>query len=93
MFTVNHYFEGRVSSLGYQSTEGKSTIGVMAEGEYEFGTSDHEKMTVIQGELIVQFPESTDWKSFKAGASFEVEANKKFKVKSVGNTSYLCQYS
>ncbi|WP_111707261.1 pyrimidine/purine nucleoside phosphorylase [Lutibacter citreus] len=93
MISVNEYFNATVKSLGYSSKNGKSTIGVMEDGEYEFGTSSHEKMTVIEGELIAQLPNTTDWKSFKAGESFEVEANSSFKVKSVGQTSYLCTYN
>ncbi len=93
MINVNEYFEGTVKSLGYESTDGKSTVGVMEPGEYEFGTSQHEKMTVIQGQLDIQFAGTADWKSFKNGESFEVNANSSFKVKSIGQTAYLCQYS
>jgi hypothetical protein len=92
MISVNEYFDARVKSLGYTTTTGKSTVGVMEEGEYEFGTSTHETMIVIEGELIAQLPNETEWKSFKAGTSFEVAANAKFKVKSVGQSSYLCRY-
>jgi hypothetical protein len=92
MISVNEYFNGTVKSLGYTSATGKSTVGVMEAGEYEFGTSTHETMMVIEGELIAQMPNATTWKSYKAGEKFEVEANTKFKVKSVGQTSYLCTY-
>lgn len=92
MISVNEYFDAKVKSLGYTTTTGKSTVGVMEEGEYEFGTSTHETMIVIEGELITLLPGETEWKSFKAGTSFEVAANVKFKVKSVGQSSYLCRY-
>ncbi len=92
MIKVNEYFDAKVKSLGYETADGKSTIGVMEEGEYVFGTSTHETMIVIEGELIAQLPGETGWKSFKAGNSFEVGANSSFKVKSVGQSSYLCRY-
>jgi hypothetical protein len=92
MISVNEYFDKKVKSLGYSNAEGKSTVGVMEEGEYEFGTSSHETMMVIEGELIALLPNQTEWKSFKAGTSFEVDANVSFKVKSVGQSSYLCRY-
>jgi uncharacterized protein YaiE (UPF0345 family) len=92
MISSNEYFDKNVKSLGYTSATGNSSVGVMEEGEYEFGTSAHETMVVIEGELIAQLPGETEWKSFKAGSSFQVEANTSFKVKSVGQTSYLCQY-
>jgi hypothetical protein len=92
MISVNEYFDKKVKSLGYTTNSGKSTVGVMEDGEYEFGTSTHETMFVIEGELIAKLPHDTEWKSFKAGTSFEVEANVTFKVKSVGQSSYLCRY-
>jgi len=92
MITANEYFDAKVKSLGYASADGKSTVGVMEEGDYEFKTSSHETMVVIEGELQVLLPNERDWKSFKSGASFEVAANSSFKVKSIGQTSYLCQY-
>ena len=92
MINNNEYFEGNVKSLGYSTNKGNSTIGVVEEGEYEFSTSSHETMTVIEGRLDVQNPNQEDWKSYKNGDSFEVEANSSFKVKAVGQTSYLCTY-
>lgn len=92
MISVNKYFNDTVKSLGYNSANGQSSVGVMEEGEYEFGTSSHETMIVIEGELIALLPNATDWVSYKEGNSFEVEANTSFKVKSVGQTSYLCKY-
>ena len=92
MISVNEYFDKKVKSLGYSTSVGKSTIGVMEEGEYEFGISSHEIMIVIEGELVALLPNESEWKSYKAGNSFEVDANVKFKVKSVGQSSYLCRY-
>lgn len=92
MISVNEYFDQKVKSLGYATSAGKSTVGVMEEGEYEFGTSSHETMIVVEGELIVLLPNHSEWKSFRTGTSFEVAANATFKVKSVGQTSYLCRY-
>lgn len=93
MFKINHYFDNKVSSIAYTSTVGESTLGVMESGEYEFATSKHEVMNVIEGKLTVLLPGETEWKSFVSGESFNVEANVSFKVKVESNTSYLCQYS
>lgn len=92
MINVNEYFDGAVKSLAYTSASGKSTIGVIEAGEYEFGTSTHETMTVIEGELIALLPGEQEGKSYTNGQSFEVPANTSFKVKSRGQTSYLCKY-
>ena len=92
MISINEYFNGNVKSIGYSTENGKSTLGVMNPGEYEFGTSTHETMRIIEGEMTVKLQEATEWITYKAGESFEVEANKKFLVKVPVQTSYLCQY-
>jgi purine/pyrimidine-nucleoside phosphorylase len=92
MIQVNEYFGGAVKSLGYESAAGKSTVGVMEAGEYEFGTSQHEIMTIVEGELAVLFQGVAGWQVFGPGQVFEVAANSSFKVKAQGQTSYLCQY-
>ena len=92
MISTNEYFEGHVKSLGYATSNGKSTVGVMEAGEYEFGTTTHEKMIVIEGEMTVKLPGSSDWKTYKAGEAYEIEADERFQVKVEAQTAYLCQY-
>jgi purine/pyrimidine-nucleoside phosphorylase len=92
MISINEYFDGNVKSIGYTTADGKSTLGVMNPGEYEFGTSTHETMIVVEGEMTVKLPDASEWVTYKAGAAFEVDANKKFQVKVSVQTSYLCQY-
>lgn len=92
MFKVNEYFEGKVKSLAFTAEDGPATIGVMAAGEYEFGTSTKEIMTVITGKMLVKLPGSDVWKEFKSGDTFEVPANQKFQLKIPADTSYLCLY-
>jgi len=92
MVNVNEYFDGNVKSLSFQGDELASSIGVMAPGEYEFGTSQNEVMTVISGELIVALPGADDVQSYTAGGSFEVAANQSFTVKVERETAYLCTY-
>lgn len=92
MINSNEYFDGNVKSLGYETNAGPSTVGVMNPGTYDFSTSQHETITVIEGELQVQLPSTSDWIKCPAGTKFEVEANKTFTVKAVGQTAYLCLY-
>lgn len=92
MFKVNEYFDGKVSSLAFENAEGPVTVGVMAAGEYEFGTTTVEYMTVTSGELVVQLPGKPEWKSYKPYETFMVEADEKFKVKVSEPSSYKCVY-
>lgn len=91
MINLNEYFEGAVKSLAYENG-GKSTVGVIDEGEFEFGTSTPETMLVIEGELKVLLSGNTEWKVYSAGQQFEVTANSSFKVRADVPTSYLCKY-
>jgi len=97
MLKVNEYFEGNVKSIGLtvegaQGAPGKATVGVMAPGDYEFGTNSVEVMKVVAGQLTVKLPGETAWKDFGAGTEFRVEANVKFQLKVAVDTAYLCLY-
>jgi uncharacterized protein YaiE (UPF0345 family) len=92
MFKTNKYFDGKVVSIGLESAEGTATVGVMAAGEYEFGTASTEIMTVISGELSIQQPGETEWKVYKKFESFVVAKEVRFKVKCEVDTPYLCLY-
>ena len=92
MFKTNQYFGGKVVSIGLESAEGTATVGVMAAGEYEFGTATIEIMTVISGTLSILQPGETEWKTYNKFESFEVAKDVKFKVKCTEDTPYLCLY-
>ncbi len=92
MFKVNEYFEGKVKSIAFNTAEGPATVGVMAKGEYEFGTSTKEIMVVTTGMLTVKLPGSSDWKGYKPFDRFEVEANRKFQLRVDEESSYVCFY-
>ena len=92
MLDVNEYFDGKVKSIGFRTETLPATVGVMAPGEYEFGTSKKETMTVVSGALTVKLPGAEDWADFEAGSSFVVEANQKFQLRVSIDTAYLCIY-
>lgn len=92
MFTVNEYFEGKVASIAFRQLEGSATVGVMAPGEYEFGTSQLEIMHVISGHLTVKLPGSEQWEEFSAGMQFTVPGNSRFHLQVEQDTAYLCEY-
>ena len=67
MFNTNEYFEGKVKSVSFENNEGPASIGVMAPGEYKFGTSKKEYMTVTTGIMTVKLPGSEEWKEIQVG--------------------------
>jgi len=92
MFKVNEYFDGTVKSIAFTGEEGPATVGVMAPGEYEFGTAKREIMHVVSGALTVKLPGSDSWEVFKARSQFNVPADSKFQLKVAVDTAYLCEY-
>jgi len=92
MLKVNEYFDGKVKSIAFKTATLPATVGVMVAGDYEFGTSQKEVMTVVSGILDVQLPGTTSFKRFEAGDSFTVAANQKFQLKVPVDTAYLCTY-
>ena len=92
MPSVNNYFNNKVTSIAFQTATKPATVGVMEVGEYEFGTSEFETMSVVSGALKVKLPNSDDWQTFETSEQFTIEANQKFQVKVEVQTAYLCTY-
>lgn len=92
MLEVNEYFDGKVKSIALKTDTLPATVGVMAKGEYTFGTGAKEIMEVVAGELKVKLPGSDEWETFISGQVFEVPGESSFDVNAVVDTAYLCKY-
>ena len=92
MLKVNEYFDGKAKSISFQTSTLPATVGVISPGEYEFGTSKKETMTVISGALTVLLPGMTDWMTYGAGEEFQVAAQASFRARADIDTAYLCTY-
>ena len=92
MLKHNSYFDGKVQSVGFERNGRKATVGVIAEGEYHFGTDAPERMSVTSGELTVRIQGETDFRTYPAGTSFEVPGKSGFDVKAKSASAYLCEF-
>ena len=92
MFLVNEYFDCHVKSIGFETADGPATLGVIAPGTYEFGTTRKEIMQVISGRMAALLPDRKEWMECVPGQAFEVEAGRKFSVRVSENASYICLY-
>lgn len=92
MFDVNEYFDGKVKSIAFKTKDDAATVGVMAVGDYEFGTNCIEHMTLVSGAMTVQLPGESDWQEIAIHETFIVAANVKFQVRISEECAYLCLY-
>ena len=90
---INRYFDDQVLSLSFDNSNGKSSIGVMVPGSYEFSTSDDERMVVISGALVVQRQLDPEPVLYSDGEEFHVPRDQSFSVEVTEPTAYLCEYS
>lgn len=90
---ANVYFDGNVTSRTVVFPDGtRKTLGFMLPGQYEFGTDAAELMEILAGELKVRLPDSSEWKTVRAGESFNVPAASKFAVSVETVADYCCSY-
>lgn len=92
MLQVNEYFDGKVKSIAVSNSDGKATAGVIEAGEFEFGTSTIEHMTVTFGEMEVFLPGEDEWRIYQKNETFTVQKGESFIVKVKEPVSYLCVY-
>jgi hypothetical protein len=92
MFKVNEYFDGNVKSIAFSTPECPATLGVMAAGEYEFGTSTVEYVTVVSGVMTVKLPGENAFKDYKPFDTFIVPKDAKFQLKIAADAAYICLY-
>ena len=85
------YFDGQVQSVGFERLGRRLSVGVIAPGEFHFGTDAPERMTVVSGELAVRTGEG-EWRFYPAGTQFEVAGKSGFDVRATEPTAYLCEY-
>ena len=88
----NVYFDGRVQSIGFERHGRRATAGVIAPGEYHFGTEAPERMTVTSGALDVKPDGATAWVHHPAGTTFEISGRSGFDVRATEPTAYLCEF-
>jgi purine/pyrimidine-nucleoside phosphorylase len=92
MLKHNTYFDGNVQSIGFERHGRKLTAGVIAPGEYHFGTDAPERMTVTSGELFARVDTEGVWHGYPAGTVFEIAGKSGFDVRATQPASYVCEF-
>lgn len=92
MLQHNRYFEDQVQSIGYERHGRKASVGVIAPGNFHFGTDGAERMSITSGEARVQRDGSDTFITYAAGSAFEVPAKSGFSISCSEACSYMCEY-
>ena len=90
--SLNSYFDGQVQSIGFERNGRRTTVGVIAPGEYHFGTDAPERMTITSGNLEVRLAADTAFILYPTGTSFEVSAKSGFDVRASAPAAYVCEF-
>ena len=90
MLKHNAYFEGKVQSIGFERLGRRMTVGVIAPGEFHFGTDAPERMSVVSGEVEVKVGDL--WRAYPAGTTFEVPSKSGFDVRAREPAAYVCEF-
>jgi uncharacterized protein YaiE (UPF0345 family) len=92
MLTHNTYFDGAVQSVGFERNGRKATVGVIAPGEFHFGTNAPERMSIVSGQVFVKLDGTAEWRVYPAGTAFEVAGKSGFDVRAEAPAAYLCEF-
>jgi len=90
---VNHYFDDQVLSISFDNSNGLSSVGIMEPGNYDFSTSQNERMVVISGAFVVQRQDDPEPQLYSDGDEFHIPSGQTFNVEVTEPTAYLCEYS
>ncbi len=90
MLKHNVFFDGKVQSIGFERHGRRTTAGVIAPGQFHFGTEAPERMTVVSGELEAKVGDA--WRAYPAGTSFEVPGRSGFDVRASEPVAYVCEF-
>ena len=90
---ANIYFDGGVTSRTIKFSNGEvKTLGIMLPGQYTFNTGKKEIMDIQSGDVDILLAGETEWKNYRTGSSFDVQANSSFQVKANAVTDYCCSF-
>jgi len=93
MYKLRKYHGDRVMSLTHEDDKQAFSVGIIADGEFEFGAIEDEKYRVTSGEISFWEEGMDGFKTFGLNEEFTAHAHKNFKLKANGVSSYICFYS
>jgi len=92
MFELRKYHGDKVMSLTYDDKVQSFSVGIIAPGEYQFGSLKKEIFTVTSGKIGFWTEDEEEWTTCDLNESFSVPEGKNFKLTVIETCSYICHY-
>lgn len=90
---ANVYFDGKCVSHTLLFKDGsRKSIGVIIPSTLTFKTGAPETMEINAGVCKVRLPGATDWRTVRAGESFDVPGNAAFDIETLETLDYVCHF-
>ncbi|MGA0024741.1 MAG: pyrimidine/purine nucleoside phosphorylase [Burkholderiales bacterium] len=89
---ANVYFDGKCVSHSLVFADGtKKSVGVILPSKLTFNTGDPERMEIIAGSGRYRLA-GGDWKTVRAGESFDVPGKSSFDIEPAEALHYVCHF-
>ncbi len=90
---ANVYFDGKCISHTVILAGGvRKSVGVILPSTLTFNTDAPERMEIIAGSCRYKLAGATDWKTVKAGESFDVPGKSSFQIEQSEPLHYVCHF-
>ena len=90
---ANVYFDGKCVSHTVILAGGvRKSVGVILPSTLTFNTDAPERMEIIAGSCHYKLAGAADWKTVKAGESFDVPGKSSFQIEQSEPLHYVCHF-
>ena len=90
---ANVYFDGRCVSHTIRLADGsRKSVGVIFPSKLTFNTGAPEVMEINAGVCKVKLPGASEWRTVRAGESFEAPGNASFDIETLETLDYVCHF-
>ena len=90
---ANVYFGGKCISHTVHFPDGRrKSVGVILPSKLTFNTAEPELMEIVAGSCLVKLPGDTEWRTYRAGDSFQVPAQASFDIEPLETLDYICHF-
>lgn len=90
---ANVYFDGKCVSHTVLFKDGtRKSVGVIFPSKLTFNTGAPEVMEINAGMCKVRLAGGTEWKTVRAGESFDAPGNSSFDIETIETLDYVCHF-